>query len=882
MSWTTIVRLLGSLGHTVLVAVLGFAALFIAYLVADPNSGAPLEGAIWAVLYAVLIYGLVYVFQVRVAKKPLAPTGLFHWPVRSAVVGIGLAILVFGAILAANLATGSLRYTGSITASEGGTDPVILLLTGCVVCLGIAIGEELLFRGYLFEYLKGQHGVAGAAIISSVVFSLTHVMDGDRSALELFNIIVIGLAFVLLRLQTGSLWVPIGFHWAWNWFDMYLVTMGDEGVLQFTSTRSGAGPESDVFTTIAFIALAALLSAGIAKRKRLKLQRLAGERLWPKGAGVAVAVWLIIAAVTLGAPALLRGEWYQVVATDSGKPQDLEVLPAADVILPSAELAATHVRAPLAWQRATGNGVVVLELAASGDGLAVSGDRLAASGDELVTSGDGLIDSGSSDLSATPGWDVLASIAPAAVYRRQVVDGRTPVQVPEDVDIVALPDAGLWQESALVDQVRRLVETGKSVFAGVDGDRTLPSTTRRRLTQSGATTVGSSDVAGIVVDPLVLQSPADVYAPVGTNSRQAAAVVAAGVAALSMEAFATEAYAGDVRVRSLRERLIDGAITRWQVVDVRTGEIDEQLYKIDADGSYLAVQSRARRSVAYRSLDAARSAGVELPVSWDVNALHVAPAWHLATGKGVRVAVVAEGFAHQRPSLQDRVVAQSGFCPEPWDSYRSPQGTSTAEAVVRIAPDAELIITLVEEGDHTGRFPSAVIWAVQNEADVIVIPFGPEMNSATANQAIDFAVSSGTVVIWQAYEGENRAVIRPLVPGVGFAVGPALEFSAAPGAESGIGPKVWSGAEPKIGQMPGVPRVSGLPYLDWEFPRTGLDCTPEVAGQIAGLAALVIEVAPHLDGNRVLDLLTATGNQVGDLVIPDALQLVLAAAGVGD
>ena len=48
-----------------------------------------------------------------------------------------------------------------------------------------------------------------------------------------------------------------------------------------------------------------------------------------------------------------------------------------------------------------------------------------------------------------------------------------------------------------------------------------------------------------------------------------------------------------------------------------------------------------------------------------------------------------------------------------------------------------------------------------------------------------------------------------------------------------------------------------------------------------GMGALAVEVAPHLDGSRILDLLATTGNRVGDLVIPDAYQLVLAADGLG-
>ena len=74
--------------------------------------------------------------------------------------------------------------------------------------------------------------------------------------------------------------------------------------------------------------------------------------------------------------------------------------------------------------------------------------------------------------------------------------------------------------------------------------------------------------------------------------------------------------------------------------------------------------------------------------------------------------------------------------------------------------------------------------------------------------------------------------------------------------------------EPEVGQMPVVPRIRP-PYLDRSSrARTGL--SPEVAGQIAGLGALAIEVAPDLNGNRFLDLLTATGNQVGNFVIPGA------------
>lgn len=120
MSRAIVARLLKSLGNTVLVVALGFAMLFIACLVADPNSSSPLEAAIWAALYSALIYWLVYLLHVLVARKPLSATGFFSRPAKSALIGIGLAVLVFGAVLAANLISGSLRYLGPNTAAERG------------------------------------------------------------------------------------------------------------------------------------------------------------------------------------------------------------------------------------------------------------------------------------------------------------------------------------------------------------------------------------------------------------------------------------------------------------------------------------------------------------------------------------------------------------------------------------------------------------------------------------------------------------------------------------------------------------------------------------------------------------------------------------------
>lgn len=238
-----------------------------------------------------------------------------------------------------------------------------------LVCAGIAAGEELLLRGYLFGYLREQHGLAGAALISSVVFSLMHVVDGPRGTLELLNIVAIGLVLALLRIETGSLWAPIGFHWAWNWLDLHLLPVGDQGVEPFVATTSGAGPESDLFTTIAFVAVAVFFWI------RIRTSLRPAAEMWRRDTGWVVAAWLIMAAAAVGGPLLFRGVAYPVVATPD-EPGHLELISPGRAILPSVDLAATQTRAPLAWQRVTGRGVLVLELVRPGcEGLAPDAAR---------------------------------------------------------------------------------------------------------------------------------------------------------------------------------------------------------------------------------------------------------------------------------------------------------------------------------------------------------------------------------------------------------------------------------------------------------------------------------------------------------------------------
>ena len=74
-----------------------------------------------------------------------------------------------------------------------------------------AIFEELLFRGVLLPGLVHRYGMLRAVLLSSLLFALSHL-----ALAAVIYAMVGGVVFALLRLRTGSLWVPVAMHMGVN------------------------------------------------------------------------------------------------------------------------------------------------------------------------------------------------------------------------------------------------------------------------------------------------------------------------------------------------------------------------------------------------------------------------------------------------------------------------------------------------------------------------------------------------------------------------------------------------------------------------------------------------------------------------------------------
>jgi membrane protease YdiL (CAAX protease family) len=160
--------------------------------------------------------------------------------------GIACGALAVAFIFGLLWVTGHLEVRGPSDAARSGSIAGPLMLWALAM-LCVALTEEIAFRGYALHQLGvwlgiDKVGLGAAAIIQGIVFALVHLQNvGMNPTPEnvgaawqaMPNIALIGIFFALCYYKTGSLWFPIGFHAAWNFFLGNVFSMPVSGLQSF-------------------------------------------------------------------------------------------------------------------------------------------------------------------------------------------------------------------------------------------------------------------------------------------------------------------------------------------------------------------------------------------------------------------------------------------------------------------------------------------------------------------------------------------------------------------------------------------------------------------------------------------------------------------------
>lgn len=222
----------------------------------------------------VLLLGARYFEKRSFAEVGFAPRHVWQ----NILLGLAISATVIGLTTLILALAGWYHVEG---VQNGVSDTVETLLSGLLLYCIIAIQEEVIFRGILFRLLERGLGSWVALGISALTFGWFHIANPGASWISSLAIALeAGITLAAAYMLTRNLWLCIGLHWGWNFFEGTVFGFNVSGnspsvlVQSYTTgpsiwTGGEFGPEAGLITVILSAVVFSVLLFLAARRGRI-------------------------------------------------------------------------------------------------------------------------------------------------------------------------------------------------------------------------------------------------------------------------------------------------------------------------------------------------------------------------------------------------------------------------------------------------------------------------------------------------------------------------------------------------------------------------------------------------------------------------------------
>lgn len=208
-------------------------------------------GLLWFVLIGICATLAAFLSRKYVDKKSLGSLGLklnklaFY----DILVGIFTSAIVMAAMYFLLISLELIDFKGFSWWTESYNTGEELSSEGLLIMLGmilqftiVAWWEEIAFRGIILQNISQGLGLIWGIIISTILFGLIHAGNPNATILSTFLIVLVAFQLIYAYLKTGQLWLPIGLHLGWNFFQASVfgfASSGHKSPSMITQTPTG-------------------------------------------------------------------------------------------------------------------------------------------------------------------------------------------------------------------------------------------------------------------------------------------------------------------------------------------------------------------------------------------------------------------------------------------------------------------------------------------------------------------------------------------------------------------------------------------------------------------------------------------------------------------
>ena len=141
------------------------------------------------------------------------------------IVGLVLGAITMSVVAIVIITVGDVKLINPISKPQVS----ISLLYGLIGFIFVGFGEEILSRGYIMSVLKQTRNKWLILIGPALIFAALHLGNEGIDVLAFINLFLVGVLFAYMFMKSKNIWMPIGYHITWNYFQGYIWGFGVSG-----------------------------------------------------------------------------------------------------------------------------------------------------------------------------------------------------------------------------------------------------------------------------------------------------------------------------------------------------------------------------------------------------------------------------------------------------------------------------------------------------------------------------------------------------------------------------------------------------------------------------------------------------------------------------